>query len=165
MTVGETISALLRGIQTDIIAEMLAKEMNASGKTIKSLTIKSDDKGGELAGLRSFFTLVGDRDDGGAGRRPGKMPPVTAIRDWIIDKGIEPGAGQTLQGLAFVIARSIGARGNRVFRSPSSGLQLRPIFERHLATFQTNLGEVEVKMLADKVEANLKRSYEQSQLN
>ena len=44
-----------------------------------------------------------------AGRAPGKMPPVDAIEYWVIRKGIA--SPPESQGVAFAIARAIGARG------------------------------------------------------
>jgi len=38
------------------------------------------------------------------GRKAGKQPPISAIRKWIQQKGLD-------EGLAFVIARAIGKRG------------------------------------------------------
>jgi hypothetical protein len=53
------------------------------------------------------------------GRRPGSpMPPSDAIRTWIIRKGIA--SSDQADGLAFVIARSIGRKGikaRRMFRN------------------------------------------------
>ena len=45
------------------------------------------------------------------GRKPGKQPPQSAIKKWIDIRGISPDKGMTKDGLAFVIARSIGRKG------------------------------------------------------
>jgi hypothetical protein len=45
------------------------------------------------------------------GRRPGKMPPVDTIEYWVRRKGIA--GGEEARGVAFVIARAIGARGTK----------------------------------------------------
>lgn len=46
-----------------------------------------------------------------AGRRPGKMPPVDAIKLWVIRKGIA--RGKEADSAAFLIARAIGRRGTQ----------------------------------------------------
>lgn len=45
------------------------------------------------------------------GRKPGKMPPVSAIELWVIRKGIAP-RGES-RGVAYMIARAIGRRGTK----------------------------------------------------
>ena len=45
------------------------------------------------------------------GRKAGKMPPVDAIKQWVIRKGIASGADA--DGAAFLIARAIGRRGTK----------------------------------------------------
>ena len=46
------------------------------------------------------------------GRKPGsKMPPVSAISQWITKKQILPRNRETLPQMSFVIARSIGKKG------------------------------------------------------
>jgi hypothetical protein len=49
------------------------------------------------------------------GRRPGKQPPIAAIRGWALERGLTP----------FLVARAIGRRGIRA--RPF----LRPAFERN----------------------------------
>lgn len=60
------------------------------------------------------------------GRNPGKQPPVSAIANWITIKRIVPRAYNnkvpTQQGLAFVIARSIGRKGTKGWHFLSSTL-------------------------------------------
>ena len=42
-----------------------------------------------------------------------KMPPVAVIKRWMKIKGITPRKGQSINGTAYVIARSIGRKGIR----------------------------------------------------
>jgi hypothetical protein len=60
--------------------------------------------------------------DNGAKRGPGKPPPVSSILEWIKEKGIRPQGKITQIGLAYMIARSIGAKGQR-FKKPKPFIQ------------------------------------------
>lgn len=54
-------------------------------------------------------------------RRGAKMPPVQAIKDWILQRGIRKPAKYSTDGFAFAVARSIGKKGikPRPFIQPS----------------------------------------------
>lgn len=57
-----------------------------------------------------------------AGRPPGKMPPSNALIPWVrIKLGI---SGDRAKGVAFVIARAIGKKGTRRYRSGKNVLGL-----------------------------------------
>ena len=57
----------------------------------------------EMAGYAQFVE---------EGRRKGaKQPPSTAIKEWIVQKGIRKPQKYSLDGFAFVIARSISRKG------------------------------------------------------
>lgn len=83
------------------------------------------------------------------GRRPGKMPPVSAIENWINVKQIIPHSmtlksGKpvipTIPQLSFLIARSIGRR----------GIQPRPFFKQSFETAKREfLHIIEEAVLAD----------------
>jgi len=60
--------------------------------------------------------------DNGAMRGPGKPPPVSSILEWIKEKRIRPQGKITQIGLAYLIARSIGAKGQR-FKKPKPFIQ------------------------------------------
>lgn len=47
------------------------------------------------------------------GRRPGRMPPIAAILEWMIAKRLARAKGASSQALAFMIARKIGRRGTK----------------------------------------------------
>jgi hypothetical protein len=55
------------------------------------------------------------------GRRPGKRPPTSVIRQWIDDKGIIPD-GISKDSLAFLIARRMGEEGSTIYQAGGSDL-------------------------------------------
>ncbi len=73
----------LKNVKAKIERQMAANNRNASGRSVRSLTIDVDGTTGTLYGARQF--LVMER-----GRKGGKVPRgfVGIIRQWIIDKGI-----------------------------------------------------------------------------
>jgi len=56
------------------------------------------------------------------GRRPGKFPPVTNIRDWVRSKlGIEE---NKVNSIAYLIGRKIANDGTEVYKDISKGIEL-----------------------------------------
>jgi len=53
------------------------------------------------------------------GRRPGSMPPINDIKDWVIKKGI--GNGANTDSIAFAIAKSIEKQGIKVPNQYNTG--------------------------------------------
>ena len=64
------------------------------------------------------------------GRRPGKRPPTSVIKQWITDKGIVP-TDISVDSLAFLIARKMGEEGSTIYRAGGSDL-LSSIFNEAL---------------------------------
>ena len=92
--------------------------VNASGRTSAALRIEvSETPSGyrlQLFAPSAILTLV-------YGRRPGKFPNLTAIEQWIADKGIVPrpdknGKSISTKSLAFLIGRKIANSGNTVYQ-------------------------------------------------
>jgi len=94
----------VEALKQRIAANIVSTKQNASGKTIKSLTIQSSDDRVTLFG-RSYFGTIE------TGRRPGKMPPVSSILDWIKAKPIPIPPKMKDTSLAFIIAKKIGGKG------------------------------------------------------
>lgn len=87
----------------DVLAALASKNKIASGRLYKSLRLEVQDSLDELS------LLVYEEDYGkyvDAGRGPGKMPPLEAIREWTRLKGIPERA-------AWPIARKIARVGTR----------------------------------------------------
>lgn len=73
--------------------------------TEKGLRIFSDMTGAKFNYLYTLET----------GRKPGKMPPIDNIEDWLKQRGINP-PDITQRSLAFLIARRIGREGSSIYR-------------------------------------------------
>lgn len=88
----------------------------ASGKLLNSIRYVATDSRLEIWAEDYIYYLV-------YGRRPGKRPPTSAIREWIEVKGILSGEKEyKRQGLAFAIAKSIGEKGTLIYQKGGSDL-------------------------------------------
>jgi hypothetical protein len=93
-------------LKDDLIKAYDTKGMRASGKFAESLEVRVNGLTAQLWGESYAQQLE-------TGRRAGSFPPISAIEQWIKDKGI----ANRIQGeisissLAFLIARKIAQRG------------------------------------------------------
>lgn len=93
----------LEQIKQELIRQYDAKGMRASGNFATSLEVIKNPKGAELWGANYAEQLEKGRD-------AGKFPPISAIEEWIKDKGIQY-QNITISSLAFLIARKISREG------------------------------------------------------
>ena len=83
----ETIKVILQQemelLKRNIQSRMIEERINASGRTMKSLTVQTSEFGGILFGSSVFLNLQ-------RGRKPGAVPRnfVEIIKNWIEAKGI-----------------------------------------------------------------------------
>jgi len=93
-------------LRVDLVKKYDELGMRASGKWAESTEVESGEFFGRVIGAPYTEQLE-------EGRKPGKFPPIQAIEQWIIDKGI---VGQiegeiSVSSLAFLIARKISREG------------------------------------------------------
>lgn len=88
--------------------------VNASGKLKDSVRYTVDNGVLKVLSLDYIYYLQ-------KGRKPGKRPPKSAIRQWIDDKGIDP-QGISKDSLAFLIQRKIGEEGTTIYQQGGSDL-------------------------------------------
>ncbi len=111
------LSKEFESLKDDLIKAYDAKGMRASGKFAESLEVKVNGLTAQLWGESYAQQLE-------TGRRAGAFPPISAIEQWIKDKGI----ANRIQGeisitsLAFLIARKIAQRGWK--REEHGGVEL-----------------------------------------
>lgn len=98
---------ILERVREQIQANLETYGINASGRTSASLVVEYYDGGVRLKSDGSgapFWTTE-------TGRMPGGMPPVDAIFQWSIDKGLEFGTERERLSFAWATAKTIEARG------------------------------------------------------
>ena len=79
---------------------------NASGDLEKTLRMTVENGVLKIYANKYVYQLV-------YGRKPGKMPPRSAIEKWIVDKGIQ--SNIPIKSLAFLIQRSIAKNGTSLY--------------------------------------------------
>ena len=102
----------LNELKKEIENDMSSKGLNNTKSAVNSLEVK----GNTLWGNSYIYFL--DK-----GRRPGKFPPVNAMRDWVRSKlGITN--DNENKSVAFLVGRKISNFGTNIFRDKSKGIQL-----------------------------------------
>ena len=96
---------ILKQMKSDIEANIDASGVSATGKSRNSLSVVEYDKGVKLVSSFKYFAVLE------TGRRPGKMPPVNPIVDWIYARGLQKETDAKTRGFAFAIAKKIGGEG------------------------------------------------------
>ena len=99
-------------------ATLARENRNASGKTSDSLRYVVSGNEIQIWGLDTYFYTEN-------GRAAGTPPPVSAILQWTIDKGIRADSGNQLS-LAFAIRTKIGQEGSPTSGSPNKG-RMQPL--------------------------------------
>ncbi len=98
----------LKDLQKRIIQNHISAGQNASGRTIKSITVEIGDNYGQLTGRKFFGTLE-------TGRKPGRVPAKfkDVILKWMQDKGINVPKPESF---AYFVARKIRLEGSLLYR-------------------------------------------------
>lgn len=100
-------------MKQDLISKHIELGMKASGKWIDSLEVVEENLRVSLLGEKYTDQLV-------YGRRAGTMPPVSAIEQWIKDKGIIPNI--PIRSLAWAIAINIKKKGTKYYQQGGTDL-------------------------------------------
>lgn len=95
------------------IAKLRSNGSYATGRLAKSMKLLVPTETQNKISVAVQMLDYGFWLDNGAKRGPGKRPPVKAILEWIKAKNIRPQGKITQTQLAFLIARTIGAKGVR----------------------------------------------------
>ena len=132
---------ILEEIGNELIEEIRKrlsdKGINNTGIASRSLNTKATDIKLEIKGLR----YIGALDKG---RRPGRFPPVDAIRDWVAQKlGI---SGNENDSIAYLIGRKIANEGTSIYQDKSKGIELESIVDMGIKLIKKR---VTAKLLID----------------
>ena len=117
MSTDAILSLEFEKLKKDLIEAHDRKGMRASGKWANSLEVITNTDTVKLIGEEYSQQLE-------SGRAPGRYPPIEAIKQWIIDKGVFTQVLQNikLSSLAFLIARKIANEGWK--RQGKGGIEL-----------------------------------------
>jgi len=139
----QTIVDILRfefeAIAVDLVRKYRELGLPASGRWARELEV---DAGETSTG--AFARLTGERytEQLVLGRKPGRFPPVQAIEQWIIDKGIRFVETEIkLSSLAFIIARKIANEGTDIFQQGGTDLISSVITPQRIQSILDQVGE------------------------
>lgn len=147
MTTKEAITRFLGKVKTSYIEDQKAKNIRGSGRSAKSITEKVTLDNGQLFGPSYFIQQK-------VGRRPGKMPPVDAIIQWLEDKKnfhVKDERGPGLKGLAFAIAKKIAKTGTDIFQGKREGLSVEERLTDARKELAQDLKEVVKAQILEKI--------------
>jgi hypothetical protein len=100
-------------LREELVDKHIELGMESSGKWIRSLEVTKSEMSTRLLGEKYTEQLV-------FGRKPGTMPPVAAIKQWIEDKGIT--SNLTTTSLAWAIAMKIKRDGTKYYQKGGTDL-------------------------------------------
>ena len=123
-------------LRVDFVKKYDELGMRSSGKWANSTEVESGEFFGRVLGEPYTEQLVD-------GRKPGKFPPIQAIEQWIIDKGIVANieGNITVSSLAFLIARKIAREGTKYFQQGGTDLVDAVFTPKRVQEILNRLGE------------------------
>ena len=112
-----SILTILERCKSDIETNMETQNVNASGRTVGSLAVVSDDKGLRIGLFGNSHAPLGTLEVGRAG---GKVPAgfYQIIKQWTRDKGLQFGTESERGTFAYFVARKIAREGTQRHRLP-----------------------------------------------
>ncbi len=139
-------------IKEDLIAKYEKLGMRASGKWAETLEADVNRLKGIIRGQHYTEQLVD-------GRKPGRMPPVSAIKKWIEDKGIMSSVrgNISISSLAFLIARKIGQEGTKYFQQGGTDLVSSVITPERIQMIIDDVSEFHINGFVSEIESVFKK--------
>ena len=112
-----SILTILERCKSDIETNMETQNVNASGRTVGSLAVVSDDKGLRLGLFGNNHAPLGTLE---VGRACGRVPAgfYQIIKQWTRDKGLQFGTESERGTFAYFVARKIAREGTQRHRLP-----------------------------------------------
>ena len=112
-----SILTILERCKSDIETNMETQNVNASGRTVGSLAVVSDDKGLRIGLFGNSHAPLGTLEVGRAG---GRVPAgfYQIIKQWTRDKGLQFGTESERGTFAYFVARKIAREGTQRHRLP-----------------------------------------------
>jgi hypothetical protein len=143
-SITDFLNEVKKAYQTDL------RRFRSTGQSHNEFRVSTANNEGTLTGANYLYYLMN-------GRKPGKFPPISAMLDYIRAKGIKgrdqkTGRFITDRSLAFLFARAIAEKGNKVFQGKVAPLnvddeivKLRKKYAKEIAVagafgFKLNLG-------------------------
>lgn len=130
MTNKEAIRIYLTQVRDEIFKRQANLGMRVTGFSDRNTTVVVNNKGGGY--LKAPLYLYTNFK--GIGRKPGTMPPIKSIQEWIKLRGLKLNA--------WAVAMSIKKKGTRVFYDKRRGIDFKSIQQKFMEEFLSNIASV-----------------------
>lgn len=155
MTNEEIIASEFLLLSKDLASKYDELGMRASGRFERGLEVEVLSEGSRIKAILSGESYTTQLV---FGRKPGAMPPVQAIEQWIQDKGIRPIEDSlSISSLAFLIARKIGEEGTKYFQQGGTDLVESVITPERIQSIIGKVSVFEVNKFTNGIVEELKR--------
>ena len=142
-------------VRENMVNRLLDQDAVITGALARSITPKDVVFTGEGVVLPISLLEYGIYVDNGAERRAGKMPPLAPIEAWLKKRNIKPrDANMKPKTLAFLIAKSIGEKGQR-FKQPKPFIQVSLDYVVEQQVRNDNIGEA----VALDIDTNIQQNW------
>lgn len=147
-------------IEFDKLAKDLASKyeqlgMRASGRFAEELKTDIDVSDSRIKAILSGENYTTQLV---FGRKPGNMPPIASIEQWIIDKGLQPIEDNLkISSLAFLIARKIAREGTEYFKQGGTDLVESVVTPERIQSIIDKVSVFEVTRFTSGIVDELKR--------
>lgn len=145
----EQIISFLTNIEGSLIAQYQSKGLRAFGTFQNELRHTVTEDSGQILAPGHAVQMI-------LGRRPGAMPPIQAIEDWIRVKGLDLNP--------WAVAKSIARRGTSIHRGDREGLDVMEAVNKHKGEFTKELISRETLLIKATIGAAFKRAEEALQV-
>jgi hypothetical protein len=152
MTNEEIILEEVEMIKMDIVKRYHELGMKASGQFEQEAETVKEGKKYFIKGSDYSGVLV-------KGRKPGTMPPIQQIENWIKAKGIKPIEDNiSISSLAFLIARAIKEKGTKYYQQGGTDLLDSVITPERMQQIINRVSEFNIIDLKNKIMRTLKEA-------
>lgn len=131
MTNKEAINRYLERVLQETLKQHRKLGFTASGNTAAVSHVETKSDGSEGALLMPLYIQTTFK---GIGRKPGELPPIKAIEDWVRIKGIDRNP--------WAIAKNMAKYGNAVYRGDREGIDFKSIQRKFLPQFKADMKQV-----------------------
>ena len=155
MTTTEILQIEFDEIKKDLISKHNQLKMKASGNWQESLVVDVRNKSESIVIARVYGEHYTEQLVNG--RKPGKFPPIEAIKKWVIEKGI---AGimekAKVSSIAFLIARKIAKEGTKYYRDSGTDLVSSVYTPERIQSIIDKVSEINITFITNGLVQQLK---------
>ena len=152
MTVQEVLKSEFELLSKDLIKKYDELGMRASGDWARSNEVTTTKNSATLLANDYTDQLV-------FGRRPGKLPPVKNIEQWIIDKRLDFSWANNITSAAWAIAKTIQNEGTSYFKQGGTDLVSSVVTEKRIQSIIDKCGVVVVAEFTSEYVESLKQTF------